>query len=302
MRYLAVLLACVAISIFGHSSAQDSALADIENAKLSYDANPSGKNRKALLQALANYDGPPRNETVLAYVAVLDADGQGTQYDKIYESASATATHLESVANILPRQYLEARFIAATASFNGTQDSNAMLEMAHVQGLASHQRDETQRPPDWAQTIRYNAEAWRMAMETYYTSNNVRNIPTQQVDLILSEYRLSLPYTAPPDVAVAESDLPHCDGTFVQKPAMKYSRRKANKGMFGALLVEFEFDAEGKVANPVILASVPARNFDDDVLRTIKKWTFKAAGDETPGVTCRLNRSNVIQPFSFYLK
>ena len=301
MRFLAVLFAIIALSIVMSSWAQEASLDNIDRAMGDYEANPSSKNRKALLEALATYDGPPSNESVLAYMAVLRNDGQSGAYETVYESASATAAHLEPVANILPRQYLEARFIAATASFNGTQNTDSMLEMAHIQGLASHQRDETQRQPEWAETLMHNAEAWRMAMETYYTSNNVRKVPIQQADLIASEYRLSVPYSAPPERGEVEYELPHCDGTFVQKPEMRYSRRKANKGMFGALLVRFEFDAEGKVANPEILASVPAQNFDDDVLRTIKKWNYKPAAGEAPGVTCRLNRSNVIQPFSFYL-
>lgn len=301
MRYLAVLFVVFSMTVFTNGWAQESGLVDIESAKKAYDTSPSGKNRKTLLQALANYDGPPRNETVLAYMAILGNDGQRNDYDTVYESATATASHLESVSEILPRQYLEARYIAATAAFNGTQDTDAMLQMAHVQGLASHQRDEIQREPEWARTLRFNAEAWRMAMETYYSSNNVRNVPTQQADLILSEYRMSAPYYAPEIDATSKDELPLCAGTFVKKPVMRYSRRKANKGMFGALIVQFEFDPEGKVTNPEILASVPARNFDEDVLRTLKKWTFKPADRENPGVTCRLNRKNVIQPFSFYL-
>jgi len=301
MRILFAIILFLTIWTGPNASAQEDDLSGILAAQQDYERKPNPKNRQTLLSSLEQYSGPPKNETVTAYMIILANDGKTGRYSIVRESALATAEHLEPVASILPRQYLEARFIAATALFNEDQTPSAMLEMAHVQGLAGQQRDSTGGRPDWAYNLKNDAETWRLAMDAYYSTNDLTDVPTLDAARLVADYRSASAPIFRPETAGESVKLPFCSGEFVQKPEMKYRQKKANKGMFGALLVRFEFDSSGAVINPEVLSSVPANNFDDDVLRTIRKWKFRAASDQNPGETCRIERSNLIQRFSFNL-
>ena len=300
--FICFVFALFAASSFFEASAQELDVTEIVEAHEAYTARDSYRNRNRLLAALEAYQDDAAIETVQAYRAILANDVESGRFSRIRESALATAAHLEPVSDILPKLHIEAKFFAAIALFNGRQDSDAIIEMAHVQGLAQSIVAEAGSRPDWASDFRWKAEAWRMAMEAYFMSTNARYPSELKVQSVLDEY----PYSEQPaseDGACiqAEETLPRCPAKMGQKPKLRYSAKQAFKGMYGAVILGFETDADGRVVNPRVLASIPSEEFDQRSLDVIGQWRLEAENPEDVGVKCRLNNSNVVQPLTFYL-
>lgn len=304
MRYLLVGAFIWFLPIFQNTmNAQDFDITEIVAAQDAYVDAPTKDNRAILLQALADYSGEATVETVRAHHTVMTNDAQAGDYDAMYESASAARIHYEPVADLIQKQFAEASFIAAVARFNSDLESDAMTAMAHVQGFATAQRNEAGERADWAQDLMYKSDAWVMTMGAYFRSVREHHASDTEIEEILSTYGAD--DATINAIAVAgedESGLPFCSGTMQQKPKLRYPRRKYLKGMFGAVILGLEFDAEGQVINPVILASVPLEEFDERSLQTVGKWRFKPDAPEQVGVTCRLNRTNVVQPLVFQFR
>ncbi len=304
MRVLLVLSLIWIGAMAPHSAvAQELDNTEIVIASDAFAATPSENTRAALVNALAAYDGDPTVQSVNAYVSLLLYDSNGDSSKALHESASAATTHLQSVADILPKQYLEARFLAALAQFNLDQSTEAMIEMAHVEGRARSHRDNIGEHPDWANSLKWKADAWGMAMDAYFESKGDRHPRDSEIQAILAQYDSD---DAAMDARAArsldENGLPFCAGRMIQRPAMRYPAGKAMRGRFGAVILELEFDSEGKVINPKVLASVPFEEFDDRSLRTVGKWKFKPENPREVGVSCRLNRDSVVQPLVFQLR
>ncbi|MEM7460308.1 MAG: TonB family protein [Pseudomonadota bacterium] len=283
--------------------AQDFDITDIVVAQDAYIDAPTDDTRATLLQALADYAGDPTVETVRAHHTIMTRDTEAGDYDAMYESATAARAHYEPVADVIQKQFAEASFIAAIARFNGELEEDALIAMAHVQGFATAQRDDNGERADWAQGLIYKSDAWLMTMDAYFDSIRARHASDDEIEEILKSYGAD-------DEAINarsadhrdDSGLPFCAGVMVQKPKMRYPRRKYLKGMFGAVILGLEFDQEGQVINPTVLASVPLDEFDARSLETVGKWRFKPDSPEQVGVTCRLNRSNVVQPLVFQFR
>ena len=152
----------------------------------------------------------------------------------------------------------EARFMAAVGLFNGYLDSDAMIEMAHAEGYARSIRDESGEQPDWAYAIKWKATAWGMAMSAYFESVGKRYPKDAEIDAILASYGYNIEESDEEARQTAgESGLPHCPGELVQRPKMRYPVGGVRRGLFGAVILRLEFDREGQVINPEVLASVP---------------------------------------------
>ena len=283
--------------------AQDFDITDIVDAQNAYIDSPTKANRAALLQALTDYSGEPTVETVRAHHTIMTNDTKAGDYDAMYESASAARTHYEPVADVIEKQFAEASFVAAVARFNGDLEADAILAMTHVQGFATAQRDADAERADWAQDLMYKSNAWVMTMDAYFGSTRGRHPSDAEIDEILSSYDADDDtINAIASVQEDDSGLPFCAGAMQQKPKMRFPRRKQLKGMFGAVILGLEFDDEGNVINPVVLASVPLEEFDERSLETVGKWRFKPDDPDQVGVTCRLNRENVVQPLVFQFR
>lgn len=298
----AFLLVCL-IGIGLPAIAQDNDLSDVLAAQKGFAEAPSKQTRADLLSALAAYSGPPAVETVNAYMALIVSDGSSDDAKKMRESALAAAAHFEPVKQVIPRQFVEAQFVAAVAYFNEDPTPDAMLEMAHVEGFAKAHRDSLGERPDWANDLRWRADAWGMAMEAYFISTRKRPPSDAEIDAILATY--PEPETAETMVdedSAAENKLPQCSGEMIQRPKMRYPSGKAMRGMYGAVILGFELDPEGRVVDPKILASVPIEEFDEKSLQTVGKWRFKPDNPNDVGETCQIERLNVVQPLIFQMR
>lgn len=284
------------------SSAQTDDISTVVQSQDAYIENQTAETRANLFSALQAYNGAVAVETVQAYMLLVANDATAGDARSMRESAAAAAAHLEPVANILPKQYVETKFAAAVAYFNDEQAQDAMLEMAHAEGLARQFRNEMDEQPEWAWDLMWRADAWGMTMQAYFESARERYPADSEINAILDRYG------ADPDkmnaAVMADTDeagLPPCPGRMIQRPKMSYPSGGARRGMFGAVILSLEFDAAGNVINPGVLASVPIEEFDEKSLRVVGKWRFKPDDQSEVGVSCRIQRTNVVQPLVFSL-
>lgn len=298
----AFILACL-ISLSLSASAQDSDLSDLLSAQTAFESAPSEATRERLLSSLADYSGPPSVQTVNAYMRLISSDSADGDTEKMRESALAASVHFEPVKTIIPQQFAEASYVAAVAYFNDDPTPEAMLEMAHVEGFAKAYRDSLGEHPDWANNLGWKADAWGMAMEAYFESARKRSPSDAEILAILANYPVEQDAaTLAGEDELGGTALPQCSGRMIQRPKMRYPTGKAMRGMYGAVILGFELDSEGRVINPEILASIPVEEFDERSLETVGKWRFKPENADQVGVSCRLERSNVVQPLIFQIR
>lgn len=284
------------------SSAQVDDVTAVVQSQEAYIENQTGNTRASLLAALQTYNGAVTVETVQAYMLLVANDATEGDASKMRESAAAAAAHLEPVADILPKQYVETKFVAAIGYFNDELAQGAMLEMAHVEGLARQIRNDVDEQPEWAWNLMWRADAWGMTMQAYFESAREPHPSDSEINEILDLYG------ADPDkmnaavmADIGEEGLPPCPGRMIQRPRMRYPSGRVRRGMFGAVILGLEFDAAGNVINPRVLASVPIEEFDEKSLRVVGKWRFKPDDESQVGVSCRIQRTNVVQPLIFSL-
>lgn len=301
MRIVPAALMALILSRIGHSlHAQAPNMAEIVTAQSDYGDAPTEAGRSALLGMLSAYQDKATVETVSAYLTILSHDLAAKDSYKMRESATAAEAHLSAVARLLPRQYINAKFVAAFATFESTQDATAMIEMAHVEGFAKNYRDPLGEKPQWVTDLYWSASAWNIAMDAYFDSIDEDHPSEEEISAILKSYDTgNNTQTATGLAAQIEGVLPLCDGRIVQSPKLRNPLRAENQDMVGAVIMEFDFDTEGQVVNPRTLASIPSDKFDETLLSTVSKWRYRATKRRDIGVTCRLERTNVVMPFVF---
>ena len=299
---LVVCLFYLGTGSFFQTKAQSQDVSGIVSANEAFLVAPTETTRAALVEALSQYSGDPGVESVNAYVTLLYHDRSGDRSEDLYESASAATTHMARAADIIPKPYLEARFLAAIAQFNIEPAPEAMIEMAHVEGRARVFENQLGERPDWARTLEWKADAWGMAMDAYFESAREVHPDKTEIETILASYGAD---TASRNARAARSldarGLPFCAGKMIRRPAMKYPSGRGNRGRFGSIILELDLDAEGQVINPRVRASVPAGVFDEKTLSVVGKWKFKPDDRRAVGVSCRLERTNLVQPLTFAL-
>lgn len=113
---------------------------------------------------------------------------------------------------------------------------------------------------------------------------------------------LMMQYDAMEETSVGQggvSQLPLCLGKFDMEPKLKYPRSAARKGMVGAVIARIALK-DGKVDTVNILGSVPEEGFKAAAAETVAQWQW-IVSDGEPGVTCRLDRKNLILPMTFQM-
>jgi len=175
--------------------------------------------------------------------------------------------------------------------------------MAHVEGRSRAFTDQLGERPEWATSLKWQADAWGMAMDAYFESSREPHPDDGEIQAILASYGSDVASrNALAQRSLDENGLPFCRGKMIQRPAMKHPSGPYYRGQFGSVILEFDLDAEGQVINPRVLASVPQAVFDEKSLRVVGKWKFKPENRREVGVTCRLERTNLIQPLTFELR
>lgn len=142
-----------------------------------------------------------------------------------------------------------------------------------------------------------------MAMDAYFEAEREKHPSDNELDAILKSYNIDEDaLSAKAMLSEDEAGLPHCSGRMIQRPKMRYPSGKALRGKFGAVILGLEFDDEGQVINPKVLASVPIEEFDEKSLRVVGQWRFKPDDPDQVGISCRLERTDVVQPLVFQIR
>ncbi|MFN3213269.1 MAG: TonB family protein [Henriciella sp.] len=304
MRVLSLFFLSSALLGLGAAShAQELDVTEIVSAHDAFTQAADKQTRTALAEALDRYQGDPTVESVNAHLALVLSDTAAAKYGDMRDSALAASNHLEPVADILPRQYAETKYVAAVALFNHRQKSEAMSEMAHVEGFCRQQIGNAEESPEWADDLKWKADAWGMAMDAYFEAEREKHPSDNELDAILKSYNIDEDaLSAKAMLSEDEAGLPHCSGRMIQRPKMRYPSGKALRGKFGAVILGLEFDDEGQVINPKVLASVPIEEFDEKSLRVVGQWRFKPDDPDQVGISCRLERTDVVQPLVFQIR
>lgn len=93
--------------------------------------------------------------------------------------------------------------------------------------------------------------------------------------------------------------LPPCAGELIKSPDIRFPIHKGLRGMMGSVIVRMEFDENGNVIEPEVLAAVPIDGFEEDVIRAVSKWRWKKSPDEDR--ECRMNRNEYVMAVRFEL-
>jgi len=303
MRILISLILLWTTALFANSAQAQTSTAEITQASDALVASPSPETRDRLFELLAEYTGPPNVQSVSAYIGLLAYEQEQQNHETLLNAATAAAAHFQPASEIIPKPYLEARFLQALARFNRDRDPAAMIEMAHVEGQARAYQTHIGEQPAWASALKWKADAWGMAMDAYFESEKDAHPSDEEIQAVLALYGSDLAARrALAARALDENGLALCAGRMIQRPAMRFPKVQAMRDLFGAVILEFDLDDQGEVQNPIVLASVPIAAFDEDALRTVEKWRFKPDRPREVGQSCRLNRSSIVQPLVFQLR
>ncbi|MEO1660077.1 MAG: hypothetical protein AAFR51_03740 [Pseudomonadota bacterium] len=293
MPVLILILVAFGLS-FGAAAQSSPSKAQIEQATMAFLEAQTEAAHDTLASLLAAYDGPPSVQSVNAHLTLLAYDGPGENVQRLQQTAGAATLHLEPVAEILPKQYLAARFHAAMAEFNAEKAENAAYEMAHIQGR-SGEIDNRGVWPDWAKAQHYQAKAWALAMLAELKADAASAVSQAAYDEVLAAY-------APIKAAPAEyGALPKCKGEMRNRARLNAPKISGKRGQWGALILEYDLDQDGRVINETVLAAVPAGAFEQNGLKWLKRGRFRAEDRDEIGVTCRLNRRGIVQDLVFQI-
>lgn len=299
MRLFIIVVTLLALSgQINMPMAQDLGTEEIAAAQVTYQTTPNDSSRAALITVLANHRGAPTVNSVQAHMIVMTDDTISGHSDHIIESASAAIAHFEPASDLIPQPYYKARLIAAEARFKATQPTDALLEMAHIEGFAKSYRTSDGRRPDWAKALYWRAHAWRLAMQAHFSEQRGDYPDAADIDTLLSRYRLDQEIIAP-RLAAPAPDLPLCDGRIVQSPKLRPPSRAARSNLATAVILRFDQNTDGEVENAEILASVPNEQFGETLLETVAKWRYRPEKRKQVGLTCRLTRSKIVMPIIF---
>ncbi len=295
LRILILSLTMVAFGWGSGASAQAAiSKAQIEQATMVFVEAGSEAARDTLAGLLAAYDGPPTVQSVNAYLTLLAYDAPSENVQRLRDTARAATTHLEPVAEILPKHYLKARYHAAIADFSVDQTADAAYEMAHVVGRAGEIKDRGVWP-DWAKARHYQAKARALAMLAELKVDADSTVSQATYDTVLAGYA---------SVASPPADygaLPVCKGEVRNRAALNSPKVSGKRGQWGALVLEYDFDEDGRVINETVLAAVPEGVFEQDGLKWVKRGRFRPENRDEVGVTCRLDRRGIVQDLVFQI-
>lgn len=289
-----ILFICAFTSNISALAQAASSKEQIEQATIAFSDSPTADARRHLNDLLSTYQGPPTVQSINGHLTLFYHDAPSEDFSLIRETATATFNHLEPVSEIMPRQYLDARFLAAVAAFNAEKDENTPYELAHVQGL-SKQVEPDGAWPDWAKSTHYLARAWGLATVADLEADEEKTVSRETYDEIINGYPPRTP------VRPEYGALPNCDGEFRNRAKVKYPRIAAKQGQWGAVILQYDLNDEGRVTNESVLAAIPEGAFEQAALKWVKKYRFRAENRDQVGVTCRLNRRGIVQDLVFQI-
>lgn len=246
----------------------------------------------------------PTNLSISAFEARYLRDIQNGKPWRVAKNAKEAATHIQPIADVLPQSYVNAALYGAISDFNHTQSVDALRDVTHLRGWLGRYRRSAEGPAKaWSSREQDRTHAWGLSMNAWFISSGEGDgLSDRQVDAILAEYETEVPETSLDTDDVSGDDrLPFCEGQLEMKPALRYPDNQIDRGLFGAVIANYDFE-EGKIVNLVISASVPEEGFKEEASETVSKWRWVPNEGQVPEENCRLSRENVVLPLVFALR
>lgn len=253
--------------------------------------------RRALREALLARDSAAGADmtSVLAWQALYVGDWNARDLESAQSDAAAAAKFFKRQKALLLLQR-KAEVAQASAAFLQGRGritrgrNNYYSAMADVHDAIVMDINAAPTPAQRGSffEVKWEAEAWALAIASYLTSSGQQIGSNISADL--EPRRLLQPdhVQYPEDAAVAER--PVCPGKFEGRKLF-YPASKDFQGLVGSVIARIETDAAGKVTNTEVLAAVPLNSFSDQVVGTVNTWVYRPAnGVDT--ASCRLKSRN----------
>ena len=261
--------------------------------------------RAALRDALFARNAAPNVDmtSVLSWQALYTADWNRFDFDNVIKDAAGAVELLKrQPASLIARQR-EAEVLSTAADFIQGRSRQTPMTRAAVYNAMADLHDAivadlnaaaspAMRSQLW--TIKWKAEAWTGAIESYMNSSHTQI--GSVISTALKPRDLARPDFAPVAEDPAVAAVPVCDGKF-DGNTIKYPESKAFDGMVGSVIIRLETGADGKVTGSEVLSAVPLEGFGDRVTEAVKDWRYKAKN--TSG--CRLNSRNHVFHVQFVI-
>ena len=263
-----------------------------------------GRSTREQLDSLieAQAEGEVSTVSLFVFTRRMEHDATKGDFESLEDTAAWLSTHLSDERALVGELWSTAELLRQVAAFNTSASVDAAMGLAVLENdlmmLPNVEIRAGRSVPDWWEKNYYTTQAWRMAMAAFFDSVNERRYDAAEANRIAEKTeRLRDPASRFDNTAGDDSPLRSCSADLIQKPAMRYPGKALRKGMFGALIIRFKADENGRIYEPEVLASVPQGGFDDKVIETVSKWHLDWSDEKN----CRRESSNTILPFVFQL-
>jgi TonB family protein len=254
--------------------------------------------RKALGEAAdAVLEGEPSLLSIRVlgeHVADLVDDGQFTRTEEV---ARRAAIHLDGVPSVDAIRW-DFRIASVSSGFNATPSVEWLEKAMRLERELENMRIEGDHDREhWSEARFWRAHALRLTITSWLASSGkIKEIARREMeDRVNAEMPLVPTAAEEPDPAT----LPVCEMAWEREPAPVFPQGALKLGRVGAVIVRFTVD-QGEVKDPEVLAAIPADQFGQAALASMKGLKFKRTGSEPDG-TCKMRHDNVVIPFVFQL-
>jgi TonB family protein len=241
----------------------------------------------------------------VAWELLYVSESTAGDWEKSATDALAAAQYLSRHSGLVARQR-SAELHAASVQFirgrgqiaQGRNNYYETIADVHDRIVADLEAASSQSDRAALWPLKWRAEAWTLAIESYLTSNY------EQIESHISTKLRPRELARPTMGEIAEdpalAQIPFCDGEFEGKK-MTYPSSKAYVGLVGSVIARLETDAKGKVVKVAVAAAVPGDGFGESVAKTLSTWSFKPAkGVDTS--TCRMETRNRYYKVIFFIE
>ena len=258
----------------------------------------------------------PSYLSLRAFMQLADEYYVGRDWAKAQDIAAAAVEHLAIVKSNVPDIYYLAREIEAISGFihrRGVESHEALIRLEEDLGQSlADTSAEGKEIPEWMEDMYWRSTAWTYAARGVFTTYDKkgslgnfratelkeRGLTDAEIRAIRGEYPRRTSWRKR-DRDIPNADLPQCAGELVDRPDIRFPIQAGMRGLMGSVIIRMQFDENGNVIDPEVLAAVPVDGFEEDVIRSVSKWRWKKSSDETR--ECRMNRDELVMAVSFSL-
>lgn len=262
----------------------------------------SEDNRRSLLQRLQERAADPSvdNITLLAAEELYNDDWMQGRTSEVAASASQAIEFFDRTDGLFLVHKRRAQLIANAADFITSRSDSSYVRFGEVHNAivadVDSEIDESQRQA--LIPLKWIAQAWAFAAASYFNSLDARAGTEDDYEgpnPVIESSKFGHFY----ENANVGSDLPLCD--FQLEGRVNYPSSAVWRGLVGAVIFKMDVDERGRGSNVSILASVPAGNFGDSVLKAESRFRITALkGEDTDA--CQLQRKDQVAIVRFAIR